>query len=136
MKVAQKKHKNSIGVMVLRVFVLLFLFFFTTNHFSLAQGTDPVVADSAATAVSNESGGGPSLKNISKNLTESNEELKKLRFQEIMSYIYMGVGFSVVIGIAWFTTVLARKRKKKEDEVRAVRMQRMQHVKHKHHPRR
>lgn len=116
---------------VLRGFCLIFIFFFSTLNFSFSQAADSLPPDTAT--ISDESAG-PSLENITKNLANTNAELEKIRNEEIMSYIYMGLGFSVVIGIAWFTTVLARKRKKKDDEVRAIRMQ---HVKHKtHHPRR
>lgn len=113
-------------------FGLLFIFFFSTLNFSFSQAADSLPADTAAT-ISSESAG-PSLENITKNLANTNAELEKIRKEEIMSYIYMVLGFSVVIGIAWFTTVLAKKRKKKDNEVRAIRMQ---HMKHKtHHPRR
>ena len=69
-------------------------------------------------------------------MANSAKELERIRHEEIMSYIYMGLGFSVVIGIAWFTTVLAKKRRRKEDEVRAIRAQNMKNKGHHHHPRR
>ena len=117
---------------VLRGFCLVFIFFFSTLNFSFSQAADSLPPDTAATASGE--GAGPSLENITKNLANSATELEKIRHEEIMSYIYMVLGFSVVIGIAWFTTVLAKNRKKKDDEVRAIRMQ---HMKHKtHHPRR
>lgn len=117
---------------ILKGFSLVFVFYFSALNFSFSQEADSLPPGTSAT-VSEESG--PSLENITKNLANSAAELEKIRQEEIMSYIYMGVGFSVVIGIAWFTTVLARKRKKKEDEVRAIRMQHMKHHKP-HHPRR
>lgn len=117
---------------ILKGFSLVFVFYFSALNFSFSQEADSLPPSTSAT-VSEESG--PSLENITKNLANSAAELEKIRHEEIMSYIYMGVGFSVVIGIAWFTTVLARKRKKKEDEVRAIRMQHMKHHKP-HHPRR
>lgn len=117
---------------ILKSSCLVFVFYFSALNLSFSQEADSLPPDASAT-VSEESG--PSLENITKNLANSAAELEKIRHEEIMSYIYMGVGFSVVIGIAWFTTVLARKRKKKEDEVRAIRMQHMKHHKP-HHPRR
>lgn len=64
--------------------------------------------------------GGPSLENLKKSVKETTKEVERIkeeeRHKEIMSYVYMSVGFSVVIGIAWFTTVAARKRSKKEQE--------------------
>lgn len=132
MEITYTKAKKMSWGSILKGFCLVFIFFFFTLNFSFSQTPDSVPPDTS-TAVADESAG-PSLENITKNLENSAAELEKIRHEEIMSYIYMGLGFSIVIGIAWFTTVLAKKRKKKEDEVRAIRMQ---HMKHKsHHPRR
>lgn len=129
MEVIQKKSINTMGVGLLKSSVLLFLFLFTSAQFLSAQ-SDSVITDSATSSAVEDSG--PSISNISKNLASSAAELEKIRNEEIMSYIYMGVGFSIVIGIAWFTTVLARKRKRKEDEVRAIRAQNLKHKAHHH----
>lgn len=128
MEVILKTSSNTIGVRLLRSFVFLYLI--VNTQFVLAQ-TDSTITDSAATAVTDD-GSGPSIANLSKNLASSAAELEKIRHEEIMSYIYMGVGFSIVIAIAWFTTVLARKRRRKEDEVRAIRAQNMKHKAHHH----
>lgn len=133
MEVIQKTYKKPTGVMVLRSFALLVLVLISSSQLIIAQ-TDSVVTDSANTAAVSDDAG-PSISNITKSLNSSAKELERIRHEEIMSYIYMGLGFSVVIGIAWFTTVLARKRKKKEDETRAIRAQNMKHKTH-HHPRR
>ena len=114
-------------------FGLLFIFFFSTLNFSFSQAADSLPPDAVVTT-SDESAG-PSLENITKNLANSANELEKIRNEEILSYFIMAAGFSVVIGIAWFTTVLAKKRKKKDAIVRAIRMQNMKHHKP-HHPRR
>lgn len=138
MEVTQKKYNNPTGVMVLRSFTLLILFLFSTSFLTVAQTDSVSATDSASTAATSDDSG-PSIANITKNLNSSAEELERIRHEEIMSYIYMGLGFSVVIGIAWFTTVLARKRKRKEDEVRAIRAANMKHKAHHghgHHPRR
>ena len=63
------------------------------------------------------------------------EELEKIRHEEILSYVYMGVGFLIVIFIAWFTTVLAKKQKNKELEIRASRLKNT-HPKQQHSRRR
>lgn len=130
----QKKYNNVAGRGFGRFSLVLFLFFFNINQLTVAQETDSVIPDTANAVVADESAG-PSLHNLSKNLGATADELERIRHEEIMSYVYMGLGFSVVIGIAWFTTVLARKRKRKEDEVKAIRMQNMKHKSH-HHPRR
>lgn len=133
MEITHKKIRKMSWGSTFRGFSLIFIFFFSTVNFTFSQAADSLPPDTA-TAVSDESAG-PSLENITKNLENSAAELEKIRHEEIMSYIYMGVGFSIVIGIAWFTTVLARKRKKKDDEVRAIRMQQMKHHKPHHHRR-
>ncbi len=135
MEVIQKTYKKPTGVMVLRSFALLVLVLISSSQLIIAQ-TDSVVTDSANTAAVSDDAG-PSIANIAKSLNSSSQELERIRNEEIMSYVYMGLGFSVVIGIAWFTTILARKRRIKEDEVRAVRAQNMKHKAHSHHhPRR
>jgi hypothetical protein len=74
--------------------------------------------------------GGASLGNLNKNANAIKQEQSKMTPEEIRSYIYMGVGFALVIAIAWFSTSLAKKRKIAADEERAKRHQ---HVKHSTH---
>ncbi len=128
MEIIQKKIRDTSGDRVLRTCILLFLFSFATIHLSVAQESGSVV-DSASTATI-DTPGGPSLSNLSKNLKSTKEEIKRIHTEEILSYVYMVLGFSVVIGIAWFTTVLARKRKKQEDEIKAIRLQKMKNKLH------
>ncbi|MBL0328089.1 MAG: hypothetical protein IPP64_01390 [Bacteroidetes bacterium] len=138
MKVTKANFGNISRVAIFKA--LAVVFFFTGSSIQLfAQETDSALTDSATTeAVAGSTGDGPSIENITKNLASSAKELEKIRKEEIMSYIYMGLGFSIVIAIAWFTTILARKRKRKEDEIRAIRAQNMKHHKphHPHHPKR
>lgn len=129
MKVPYKFIGNVSRSKVLRAFV----FFLAVSLLSLspvfAQDSTAVAPDSAAATVVDD-GSGPSIANLTKNMAASAEELERIRRDEILSYVYMGLGFSVVIGIAWFTTVLAKKRRKKEDEMRAIRAQNMKHHQH------
>lgn len=134
MEITHTKTRKMSWGSTFKGFSLIFIFFFSALNVTFSQATDSLPPDT--TAMASGEGAGPSLENITKNLEQSAAELEKIRHEEIMSYIYMGVGFSIVIGIAWFTTVLARKRKRKEDEVRAIRMQQMKHHKPHHHPRR
>ena len=127
MEIIQKILKKTSGDRLLRTCILLVLFSFASIRPSIAQ-TDSLT-DSASTAVVDTSGG-PSLAHLTKNLGASEEELKRIHRDEILSYVYMGLGFSVVIAIAWFTTVLARKRKKKEDEIKAMRLRQMKNKLH------
>ncbi len=60
-----------------------------------------------------------STSNLKKNFSAIKDEQKKIAEEkEIWSYVYMVVGFGIVIGIAWFTTVAARKKAKKDAEER------------------
>lgn len=60
-----------------------------------------------------------STENLKKNFSAIKDEQKKIAEEkEMWSYVYMVVGFSIVIGIAWFTTVAARKKAKKDQEER------------------
>ncbi len=133
MKVAHKIIGKASRSVILKTFTLFLVVSSFTIFQSSAQDSIAVAPDSASSAAAND---GPSLKNISKNLAESADELERIRREEILSYVYMALGFSVVIGIAWFTTVLAKKRKKKEDEVKALRMHNKPHHHRAHHPRR
>ena len=121
-----KKSAKCVGEPIL--VCCLFLFFILSVNQAVAQTT----GDSTSQATSESSSeGGPSLDNLKKFLPKGDAEVKKMQEQqkhdETMSYIYMGLGFSVVIAIAWFTTVLAKKRRLKEDEGRAKRAAIMQH---------
>ncbi len=59
------------------------------------------------------------ISNLKKNLSAIKDEQKKIAEEkEMWSYVYMILGFGVVIGIAWFTTVAARKKAKKDAEER------------------
>ncbi|MDF2438729.1 MAG: hypothetical protein K0Q95_3105 [Bacteroidota bacterium] len=73
--------------------------------------------------------GGPSLSNVKKTL----QLQEKAAHDEFMSYVYMVVGFAVVIAIAWISTINARKRSKAEAE---AKMKIIQHnlANKKHHP--
>jgi len=58
-----------------------------------------------------------STENLKKNFSALKDEQKRIAEEkEMWSYVYMVVGFSIVIGIAWFTTVAARKKAKKDAE--------------------
>lgn len=58
----------------------------------------------------------PNVKNIKDNLTAIKEAQKKQAHEEFMGYIYMVLGFSLVIFVAWFSTVKAKKYKESQDE--------------------
>ena len=98
---------------------MIFFFCFLLLPSSKAEEIDSINNSKAIIAADSS---GPSLSNLSKNLNLGAEELEKIRHEEIMSYVYMVLGFSIVIFIAWFTTVLAKKQKNKELEIRASRL--------------
>jgi hypothetical protein len=58
------------------------------------------------------------LKNVKHSLSSIQAEQEKIAHDEFMSYVYMVVGFSIVIAIAWISTVKARKRSKVENEAK------------------
>lgn len=110
--------------------IFFFLIFFVSY---LKAGDSDSISKSDSTTFADSSE--PSISNLSKNLNFGVEELEKIRHEEIMSYVYMVIGFSVVIFIAWFTTVLAKKQKNKELEIRATRIRNSNSKLH-HHKRR
>ncbi|HEY0029267.1 MAG TPA: hypothetical protein VGC65_00800 [Bacteroidia bacterium] len=140
MDIKHKKAGKSSVVRIFWAFIFLILFSCSTGSSLIAQEKTDSITDSSA-IVTEESSDGPSIKNLSKNLSAGNEEIARLkekaRRDQIIQYIIMVLGFAVVIGIAWFTTALAKKRKKKEDEQRAARAANTKHKPHHpHHPRR
>jgi hypothetical protein len=60
----------------------------------------------------------PSIKHLKKTSAAVAEELKRQAHDEFMSYVYMVLGFSIVIAIAWVSTVRARKRSRAENEAK------------------
>ena len=65
---------------------------------------------------------GPSLGNLNKNLAAAKEEISR---QEKLNYLFMAVGFIFVLAVAWFSTVLAKKRKMEREEI--IRRRHLQH---------
>ncbi|MCW3105038.1 MAG: hypothetical protein JWO09_3478 [Bacteroidetes bacterium] len=60
------------------------------------------------------------------------EEIKRQEHDEFMSYVYMVLGFSIVIAIAWVSTVRARNRSRAENEAKMKFIQ--QNLANKKHP--
>ncbi|MDQ3047093.1 MAG: hypothetical protein M3R27_06055 [Bacteroidota bacterium] len=58
----------------------------------------------------------PSVSNITKTLNAAKEAQR----QEFLSYVYMVLGFAVVIAIAWFTNARVQKNKKTALEANAA----------------
>jgi heme/copper-type cytochrome/quinol oxidase subunit 2 len=96
---SKKIVKNSL-VKVFRDCILLLVLFITSAKNSFAQSNEP------------------SLGNLKKTGAAAAEELERIEHEEFMSYVYMVVGFSIVIAIAWISTVNARKRSKAETEAK------------------
>ncbi|HRG53747.1 MAG TPA: hypothetical protein PLL00_13005 [Bacteroidia bacterium] len=66
----------------------------------------------------------PSVENIQKTTSEAK---KIAQHEELMSYVYMVIGFGVVIAIAWFTNTRVQKRRTEEAAQKAA-------ARHHHHP--
>ena len=71
--------------------------------------------------------GGASLGNLNKNLNAASDQITH---DEMIQYLYMGIGFALVIAIAWFSTSLAKKRRIAADEERAKRTHHAKHPSH------
>ncbi|CAN5500986.1 hypothetical protein BH10BAC1_BH10BAC1_08160 [soil metagenome] len=136
MEIILKKVSKTNGDRILRVFVFSCLFLFFTSSHSYAQTPDSASDVAVEDTLGASSDGFATPENKSKLFEEARKIQEQNRKDEIWQYVIMVGGFSIVIGIAWFTTSLARKRRKKEDEVRAIRAaHQMKHKSH-HHPKR
>jgi hypothetical protein len=70
----------------------------------------------------------PSAEHMKDAAKEAAKSLKEqAAHDEIMGYIYMVIGFGLVIGIAWFTNVKVQKRRNEEAAQKAA-------ARHHHHP--
>lgn len=98
METSTKKSLSAGFTRVSQICLLSFLFILTAVKQAVAQS------------------GEPSLDNLKTNTEAASKELERIRHDEIMSYVYMSLGFAVVIAIAWSTTLMARKRNKREME--------------------
>lgn len=83
----------------------------------------------------------PSLGNIKKTAAALKEEQEKMAQEQLIKEIvYISIGFAVVVAIAWVSTMLARKKAKKDAEVKQRIMAKLHgdkaHHGHAHKPRR
>ncbi len=69
----------------------------------------------------------PAVENIKKTTDAAKDEFAR---QELMGYVYMVVGFGLVIAIAWFTNTRVQKRRNEEAAQRAA----ARHHHHAHDP--
>ncbi len=83
---------------------------------------------------------GPSLTNIKRSAAAIKEEQEKMAQEQLIKeIIYISIGFAIVVGIAWFATILARKKAKKDAEVKQKIMEKLHGDRahnHHHKPRR
>lgn len=118
MKTFSKNYGNTQLMKGLRAFLLSVMLICSSPIASFAEGD------------------GPSLDNLRKNTSEGTKEIAALREKEardeLLSYVYMIVGFSIVIAIAWVTTVKARKRSALENEAKMKFIQQNLAKKHAH----
>jgi hypothetical protein len=60
---------------------------------------------------------GPSLGNLKKTAAALKEEQEKMAQEQLIKEIvYISIGFAIVVAIAWVSTMLARKKAKKDAE--------------------
>ncbi|HEX8514925.1 MAG TPA: hypothetical protein VF868_01910 [Bacteroidia bacterium] len=96
METSKIKSPERVTGKVIKGFILFYVFVFSAANSAFSQD----------------------LKNLKNSLSTIKEEQEKIAHDELMSYIYMILGFSVVIAIAWISTVKARKRSKAENEAK------------------
>lgn len=73
------------------------------------------------------------VKNLKNSFKTIKEEQEKIAHDQFMSYVYMALGFAIVMGIAWSTTVMARNRNKKEMEKKQAYLLRQQEMRKQGH---
>jgi hypothetical protein len=77
----------------------------------------------------------PAVENIKKT-TEAAKDMKdEFAREEMMGYVYMVVGFGLVIAIAWFTNTRVQKRRNEEAAQKAAARQHHHHHSHDPHHR-
>jgi hypothetical protein len=101
METLSAKSVKSSLVKVFRSCILFSIFLLASVKNGFAQASDE-----------------PSIGNLKKTSTAMAEEMKRQAHDEFMSYVYMVLGFSIVIAIAWVSTVRARKRSRAENEAK------------------
>ncbi len=124
MKTSIKKIINSVE-RIRRCRVLLFLFFAFSVSKCIAMEDSSIVTQPDSSIVSQ--GNEPSIQNMKKTGSAVTEEVKKMKEkqarEEILSYVYMILGFGLVFAGAWFLTVQSRKRREKFDEIKRQYLQ-------------
>lgn len=107
--------------LISRACLLLFLFFTISSSGVFAQTDSAMTQDSGAVV---QKGENELLKNMKKTGTAMTEEVKKMKekqaHEEFMGYVYMVLGFSLVLVAAWFLVVASNKRKAKADEKKRI----------------
>lgn len=103
--------------------LMFLILFISSSFFSIAQDD------------------GPSLGNIKKTAAALKEEQEKMAQEQLIKEIvYISIGFAIVVAIAWVSTMLARKKAKKDAEEKQRIMTKLHadraHHGHGHKPRR
>lgn len=120
METSIKKSVSNKFVSVWKGLILLVLSIITSGYQLIAQAAND-----------------PSVKNLKQTGAALTEEVKRIRerqaHDEFMSYVYMVIGFSIVIAIAWISTVKAKKRSQLANEEKMkIIQQNLAHKKHVH----
>lgn len=74
--------------------------------------------------------GDPAVENLKKTSDAAKDQFEK---EEMMGYVYMVVGFGLVIAIAWFTNTRVQKRRNEEAAQKAAARQHHHHSHDPHH---
>lgn len=120
MKISLKKFCKHSRESIRRCCTIFFLFVFLSGPGIIAQET------SAPDTSAKQGEPAPDFKNIKNNLAKIKEAQRIQAHEEFMGYVYMILGFGLVIAVAWFSTVKikqiterkeAAKRKFLEDKI-------------------
>ena len=125
MESIKAKYKNSRKQYVSSCFIILLFFSVCFFNEAFAQSADSSTGTATVNSeASADTSGGPSFKNLSKTSSAITEKLEEeARWNTIVSYIQMAVGFIIVIVVAWLLASWARKKELKKAEEKAQRVE-------------
>ena len=109
MKTSIKKFCKHSRESISRCCTIFFLFIYLSSQTIIAQeATAPDTNSTKVVPV-------PDLKNIKNNLAKIKEAQRIQAHEEFMGYVYMILGFGLVIAVAWFSTVKIKQITEKKE---------------------
>ncbi|MBA3705483.1 MAG: hypothetical protein H0W84_06155 [Bacteroidetes bacterium] len=115
MKISIKKLCNTSRVYIIRFYSLLFLFLILCGT-SIKSQEETTTDNKQETLASEVKQPVVDVKNIKDNLAKIKEMQRKQAQEEILGYVFMVLGFGLVIAVAWFSTVKIKQITERKDE--------------------